>query len=350
MQGSCASGVVGGFCAYALMRLDGVLSLAGWQWLFLAEGLPAIALGCYLCRLLPAGPQDATFLSPRERAWLAARAASGDGGGGGDHGGPGSWASVGAALRNPRCYQLGAVHGLALSSFYALLFFSPQIVKSLLTSPLAPSASGSAAASRSAPSLAVVSLSTLPYVLASAAVLGNAWHARARRECRLHAAVPLALGALCMLSLGPLAAGGRPRAALASLCACTVGCWAHLGPLATLWRGSVPASERAASFGVMNGIGNVGGFAGPFLLGALTNAATGDATRGLSVLGCLLAAAAGLVFFYRPPAPRAGDGFDDGKDDDGVEGTLLLRRTEEPSGELRCPPRIPPSDASACRP
>lgn len=111
--GSCSAGVVGGFLAWLLMSLDGALGLAGWQWLFLAEGVPAVALGCAYRRLLPDGPRQAAFLAPRERCWLGGRAdaaaAAGCGGGGGGHG-AGSWAAVRGALANWRFWYLGVVH------------------------------------------------------------------------------------------------------------------------------------------------------------------------------------------------------------------------------------------------
>ncbi len=125
--GSCSSGVLGGPLALALMSLDGVGGLAGWQWLFLTEGLPAIALGCCYTRLLPTGPRQAWFLSPRQRAWLAARneaaaaarakrpgssaaARGGAGAGSGAAGGAHSaLAAVHTAARNWRVWYLAVV-------------------------------------------------------------------------------------------------------------------------------------------------------------------------------------------------------------------------------------------------
>src|SRR5262249_20623429 len=57
------SSVIGGPLASALMQMDGVLGLAGWKWLFLVEGLPAILIGLILLRLMTDRPQDASWLS-----------------------------------------------------------------------------------------------------------------------------------------------------------------------------------------------------------------------------------------------------------------------------------------------
>ena len=122
--GSCSSGVLGGPLALALMSMDGIGGLAGWQWLFLTEGLPAIALGCCYTRLLPTGPRQAWFLSPRQRAWLAARneaaaaarakrpgssAAARAGAGSGGGGTHSALAAVQTAARNWRVWYLAVV-------------------------------------------------------------------------------------------------------------------------------------------------------------------------------------------------------------------------------------------------
>ena len=70
------SGMIGGPISGALLGLDGRLGLAGWQWLFLLEGLPAVVLGVAVLRFLPDGPEDAPWLAPEQRTWLAARLAT----------------------------------------------------------------------------------------------------------------------------------------------------------------------------------------------------------------------------------------------------------------------------------
>lgn len=65
--------VIGSPIAAALLSLDGWLGLEGWQWLFLAEGLPTILLGTYLPRCICDSPAKASFLTPQERNWLVER-------------------------------------------------------------------------------------------------------------------------------------------------------------------------------------------------------------------------------------------------------------------------------------
>lgn len=65
--------VFGSPLAAALLSLDGLWGLSGWQWLFVCEGLPTIALGLYIHATLQQGPATAAFLTPEERGWLVAR-------------------------------------------------------------------------------------------------------------------------------------------------------------------------------------------------------------------------------------------------------------------------------------
>ena len=181
-------------------------------------------------------------------------------------------------------------------AFYSLLFFTPLLVRQLV----APATSHG----RAVPDARVVLLSAVPAVAASAAVVGNAWHSRRKREAKWHAAVPLSLAGVALVSLGPLAARNRPATAMVALTLATAGCWADLGPLATLWESCAPPGDvQASSFAIINAVGNTGGFIGPFLLGALQKGE--DPTRGLILLGVLLLANAALVLAYCPPVATA---------------------------------------------
>src|SRR5688572_10842242 len=71
--GGIAAGVIGSPISGALLEMDGIWGLAGWQWLFFLEGIPAVLLGFVVLFVLPNGPQDARWLSSREKAWVAER-------------------------------------------------------------------------------------------------------------------------------------------------------------------------------------------------------------------------------------------------------------------------------------
>lgn len=73
MTGNVMNGVVGAPIAAALLQLDGLLGLSGWQWLFLLEGIPAVVLGYVLWKRLARSPASAGFLTQQERTWLQQR-------------------------------------------------------------------------------------------------------------------------------------------------------------------------------------------------------------------------------------------------------------------------------------
>jgi ACS family tartrate transporter-like MFS transporter len=160
---------------------------------------------------------------------------------------------------------------------------------------------------RRKPDAHVVGLAMLPYIFAAVALVVNAAHARRTREQRWHAVVPMALGAVALALVGPLSGAGHKGAALAALTVANIGAWAEHGPMASLWEGASAndnAQAQAAAFAIINSLGNVGGFIGSYLVGAL---ASGDNdSRATLVLGLVLALAALMVTFYKLPPQRAG--------------------------------------------
>lgn len=194
-----------------------------------------------------------------------------------------------------------------LIAYYGILFWAPLLVKHIVRGH-APPAPPPAPGARRKPDARVVSLAMLPYAFAAVALMANAAHAKRAREQRWHAVVPMLLGAVALAIVGPLASSGRIAAALAALVVANIGAWAEHGPMATLWEGAC-ASEgeaaQAASFAIINSLGNVGGFAGSYLVGALQR--DGVDSRATLVLGLVLAAAALMVALYRMPPQRGDD-------------------------------------------
>lgn len=105
-----------------LLNLDGALDLAGWQWVFIATGVPAVVLFMLIMKYLPNGPQDATFLSECERSWLAGELARGE---------------ISKELHtNPlrvlfdwRVWAFSAVYSLITLSLYCVIYWLPTVVK-----------------------------------------------------------------------------------------------------------------------------------------------------------------------------------------------------------------------------
>jgi ACS family tartrate transporter-like MFS transporter len=144
------STVVGGPLAGVLLELNGGYGLTGWQWLFLIEGVPAVVLGFVVLRYLTDSPEQAHWLAPEERRWLAERLRL-------EHHAAQARHGVGlhAALVHPTVWLLGLIIFACQCGSYGLTLWIPQIVRGL---------SGSS-------DLLVSMISALPYVAASVGMI-----------------------------------------------------------------------------------------------------------------------------------------------------------------------------------
>jgi MFS transporter, ACS family, tartrate transporter len=253
------SSVIGGPISGMLLELDGAFGLRGWQWLFIAEGLPAIILGVVVLRTLADRPETATWLSPNERDILQAmldaerreRPKS----------------SLATALSDVRVIILAVVQfGFTLGS-YGVGIFLPQIIK---TSGLS--------------NIVVSFLAAIPYVFASVAMIWWAWHVD--RTGRKIGNLTIACG-VAALGLAASVLSGSLVIALAALTVALVGITsarAIFWPIPTRFLSGVGA---AAGLAFINSIGTVGGFAGPYLMGFLKDF-TGSFTAGLLAMAGIL--------------------------------------------------------------
>src|SRR5437762_6666867 len=113
MTATAIAGVIGGPISGVLLKMDGVAGLAGWQWLFLIEGIPAVILGFVTLAYLPDGPKQTKWLSAEEKEWLAAKleAESHEVRRSGHH-------TLGQALRSGRVWTLALIYFAVIMSFY----------------------------------------------------------------------------------------------------------------------------------------------------------------------------------------------------------------------------------------
>src|SRR5262249_26720059 len=135
MTATAIAGVVGGPLSGALLTLSGLLGLAGWQWLFLMEGLPSILLGIVVYIYLTDRPEQADWRTDEHRTWLVARmeadrAARTGAGHEATHEATHQATRL-AALANPRVWLFAMLYFSIIVTFYGVTFFLPQILKSL---------------------------------------------------------------------------------------------------------------------------------------------------------------------------------------------------------------------------
>jgi MFS transporter, ACS family, tartrate transporter len=255
------------------------MSLPGWRWLFILEGIPAVVLGVVTLFYLTDWPAQARWLPPDEREWLVGQLRAEQ-----DAKRKVRDYTIADAVSDRRVLGLTAAWFLALAGSLGTIYWLPTFVKRL---------SG-------LPDRAVTSLLMVPAVLGIAGILFNAWHSDRTGERRVHAALPLAAAGV-LYALATLLRTDVPVAIGMLL----LGSGVFYALFPVFW--SMPtmilsASAAAAAFGLINSIGQMAGLAGPYIIGVLIERAHSVAP-GLALIACVYLAAAALLMMLRIPDP-----------------------------------------------
>jgi MFS transporter, ACS family, tartrate transporter len=252
------STVIGAPVSGLLLGLDGFMGMKGWQWLFILEAVPALVLSVVVFFYLTDRPSDATWLEPEERAWLVARL---------DQERRQREMvrrySVTQALVNPKVLALSLVYFGAVSTNYGLSFFLPQIVKAFGMSNFQ---AGLVAA--------------LPYVVGLVSIV--LWGRRSDRklERRFHLAFPLFVASA---GIAISTALDDPTMKMVALSIAGFGIFGCLPVFWTFPAAFLSGAAAAGGIALINSIGNLAGFAGPYVVGRIKDA-TGSYTGGLLLL------------------------------------------------------------------
>jgi ACS family tartrate transporter-like MFS transporter len=260
--------VIGAPLSSAILEMEGVLGLHGWQWLFLIEAVPALILAAVVYFALPSGPNDAPWLSKSERAIIAARLAC-ERGPEQDHV-QGIW----RALVDPRVFLMSAVYFAVVVGLYGITFWLPQIVQSMGFS-----------------NRDIGLIVALPYAVAVVAMIAWGAHSDATAERIFHVALASLLGAA---AFGLSAVLQSPLLVLIALSLAAVGVCSTLAPFWAVPPLFLSSTGAAAGIALINAVGNLGGFIGPYAVGwALQE--TGSYAGGMAMLAGSMAAGAVLV-------------------------------------------------------
>jgi len=264
------SAVVGGPLSGVLLGLNGQARLAGWQWLFLMEGLPAVCLGIVVFFYLTDAPEDAHWLSSSERAWLTDTLSR-------------EPRSLGAG--SMAAFRSGAVWLLALALFgvttctSGLSLWLPTLIHSISTSN----------------NLTIGLLYAMPYVAAAIAEFLVGFHSDRSGERRWHVGLPALTGAIAIVGATYFTS---LAAVLIAITIAVLSSYATFGPfwatVATLLEGSA----AAAGIALINSVGNLGGFWGPYVIGLVRNS-TGTFRGGLMIAAFTLALCGVIVLTIR---------------------------------------------------
>ncbi len=253
------------------------LGIEGWRWLFALEGLPAILLGATAFFYLTDWPSQAAWLAPSERQWIERKL---------EEEKPRKLESITPwrALRSPAIVLLASIAFFDYFVGYSVYFWLPTILKR--QSGLSDARVGL--------------LGAVPYVAAFIAMLINGWHSDRSRERRWHTAIPLFIAAVACLGLISL-----PRSTPLTVVALSMMALATSAFLATFW--AIPTeilseSAAAAGVGMVNAVGSIAGFAGPYAFGYLLSR-TGSWSTGLAVM-MVFALAGGVLMLCTPKARR----------------------------------------------
>ncbi|UAK26546.1 MFS transporter [Sphingomonas nostoxanthinifaciens] len=277
MIASAIANAVGAFVGGALLGLDGLAGLAGWQWVFVATGIPAMLLVPLILIKLPVGPQAAPFLRVEEKEWLAAELAS--------EPTPPPEGPIWRAFIDRRVLILAAVYfGMPLGT-YGLSYWLPTIVKGFGASNFENGA-----------------INVIPWLCVAIAL----W-AVPRHAARHGASVWHIVGPLLVASAGLLGSVLVPGAAAKFVCLC-IAAAAVMSAQPVFW--SVPqrllsGSHAAAGLAVINSIGNLGGFVAQNAVPAIHDATGSNLAPMAGLAAMVLLSAAGCFLALRQHIPRA---------------------------------------------
>jgi ACS family tartrate transporter-like MFS transporter len=264
------STVIGAPVSGLLLGLDGAMGFKGWQWLFIIEGVPSILLGIVTWFYLTDRPEHASWLSAEQKAWLAARldaeiAAKQ----------AAKHLTLSEALSSPKVIMLSLVYFGFVGALYGMQFWLPQIVKAF---GLTNAQTGFVTA--------------IPYVFGTIAMILWARHSDASRERVLHVGAPLLLTALALAASSYIA---DPVMTMVVLTVAAIGVFCTFGVFWTLPTAWLSGTAAAGAIALINSIGNLAGFGGPYLIGWVKEA-TGSTSTGLLVLAVLPLIGGLLVF------------------------------------------------------
>jgi len=263
MIGIPLSIVFGGPLSGWLLGFEGHLGLHGWQWMFLAEGIPAVLLGFAVLVYLTEKPADAKWLTADQRDWLSKVIEAEHIEAQARH-----RVSVGEVLRHPTVWLLAAIMFCCQTGSYGLTLWVPTIVKGL---------SGFS-------NFEVGMISSLPYIAAAAGMVLIGRSSDRTGERFMHVAIPTAIGAAGFVAT---ALFKSPVPAMIALAIAAVGDYGTRGPFWALPGKFLTGGAAAAGIALINAMGAVGGFIGPSAVGYLKDV-SGNFESGLFLLAGIL--------------------------------------------------------------
>lgn len=245
------SNAVASLVSGAILEMDGILGLHGWQWVFILEAMPAVLLSVVVLRKMTDRPSDATWLRTEERTWLqgtlrAERAHVES------HVGA---RTVWQALTDRRVLALSVIYLFSVTAGYGITFFLPQIIKQLGHSNLMTGV-----------------LTAIPYTVGVVGLLAWGHSSDRNNERRWHLIAALSLSALGLIGLAWVGASYWALVAMSVVAVGAYGSRPSFWPLPSMF---LTGAAAATGIALINSLGNLGGYVGPFIVGWLRQSSGG---------------------------------------------------------------------------
>jgi len=277
------SGVIGGpVSGWILASFSGTAGLAGWQWLYLLEGLPSVVVGILVLWLLDDGPAKAKWLTEGERELLAGRLREEEelkiAEGAGHH-------RLLDAFRSGRMWLFSLIYFCVVMGLYGISFWLPQILSDTLTSD----------------PWHIGLLTAVPWAASAVVMVLVGRHSDRTGERRWHTAIPAIVAGAAFAASA--ASGVSPVQNFLALTVATCGVMAAVSCFWSLPTSFLSGTAAAAGIAAINSIGNLAGYVSPFVVGRVRDS-TGSMAAALAVLaGSLLLA--GLVTVWAGSGGRS---------------------------------------------
>lgn len=277
---SIIASIVAGPLAAVLLNVN-AFGLSGWRWMFFAEGIPAVALGLYILKFLPRDPASAQWLAPGDRRVLLQLAEVRDG-----HGV--ALRTFWTAFLSLRVWTYAVCFFVYLCFGFGYTLWLPQVVKSLFA--------GSS-------SVFISLMSTVPWLCAAAGTLLLGWSSDRLGDRRWHLA-GAAFWAATFLLVGISTNG---MATFIMLCLVGFSLNAFIAVFVSVPTAELKGVGAASGLSIINAVGGIGGFMGPYAFGALRQA-TGSFYDGMLFFGCMAIIAGLIPVVFKGAFPSFGAG------------------------------------------
>jgi sugar phosphate permease len=272
------SGVIGNpISGWIMDRLSGVMNLAGWQWLFLAEGIPSMVVGFWVIYYLDSSIEEVTWLTAEEKALLARNLLAED-----QHK---TQHKLRDAFNSRKVWVLSAIYFTLMIGLYGIAFWLPTIVKAFGIKGY----------------LGVGLITAIPYGVAVVGMIFLSHHSDKTGERRLHYVLNVTVGAIGLILSGVFAS--QPVLAVIFL---SVGTLGVIGSMPLFWplpSAFLAGTAAAAGIGVVNSVGNLGGYFGPNIP-IWARAVSSDKSAALYIISVILIVGALLMYFFIPKTLR----------------------------------------------